>query len=336
MLISLALVAVFSGCGGPAEPQASTRDSAQNAAQPPNVVFILIDTLRADHMSLYGYERPTTPFLEELAEQSLVFTRARAQAGCTFPSVNSLLTSRYPFAFYSSSGTMAIPEHLPVLPELLRTAGYSTAAVSSSPIVRKTPSDQNPDAGFDRGFDVFDEACLWDDAECVNTRTLRALDRLTPPFFAYLHYMDPHDPYRPPTNWQQTFTQPYDAHTFIADGDPNPIARMLYDNGPQLDLTDRDMQHLIDLYDEEIRFTDARLRDLLAELARTGKLDNTIVVITADHGEEFLEHDHIKHCRGVWDTLTRVPLIIHGPGIQTAVIDQPVQLVDLRSERAHV
>ncbi len=317
-------VCILTGCAAEAPPAPPAPDT------PPNVIIILIDTLRADHMDLYGYERSTTPFLTELAADSAVFARARAQAGCTYPSVNVMLTSRYPFQFYKRKDEgFGIPDDLPSMPELLRRSGYSTAAVSASPIVRATPSEHNPHGGFGRGFDVFDETCLWREAACVNRQANRVVDELSPPFFLYLHYMDPHDHYRPPDDWRHRFTRPYDGHEFVANGEINPIASMLYDDGPEVAIGDRDIEHLRDLYDEEIAYLDSQLRAFFEDLEAGGHLENTIVVVTADHGEEFLEHGHVGHCRGVWDTLTWVPLIVRGPGIEPATFDQAVQHVDL-------
>jgi len=294
------------------------------------VIFVLVDTLRADHTSLHGYSRPTTPFMEQLAAEGVVFEHARSQAGCTCPSVNSILTSRYPFDFYRRGPSdMGIPGDVPSIAEILKAHGYSTAAVSASPIVRATPSEQNPSAGFGRGFDVFDENCLWDSAECVNQRAQEILESLEEPFFLYLHYMDPHDPYRPPVN-RRRFAGAYEGFDFIAAGDPNPISEMLYDDGPEIGFDDADIQHLVDLYDDEIFYFDDRLGEFVEFLRGTGILDDSLFILTADHGEEFLEHGHVKHCRGVWDTLTRVPLLIRFPGGWGAqLVDAPVQLVDL-------
>ena len=314
---------MLTACAGPAS-------SPPHDQGPPNVIFILIDTLRADHMSLYGYERPTTPFLDELAGRSAVFGRARSQAACTYPSVNVILTSRYAYNFYKRpGGHMGIPDDLVPMPQLFRAAGYATAAVSASPIVRATPSEHNPEGGFDRGFDTFDESCLWREAACVNDRGLAVVDSTAKPYFLYLHYMDPHGHYQPPASWHLRFAQPYNGLDFIAKGDANPIAEMLYDNGPKVDFTDHDIQHLRDLYDDEIAYLDTELRSFFAALEAAGRLDNTIVVITADHGEEFLEHGHVGHCRGVWDTLTWVPLMIAGPGITPGRYPHAVQHVDL-------
>ena len=300
-------------------------------AKPSNVILVLVDTLRADHMSLYGYERPTTPFIDELAAEGVVFDRARSQAGCTYPSVNSMLTSRYPFDFYARGpGDMGIPEEYPSLAEILEERGFETVAISASPIVRVTPSSHNPTGGFGRGFDVFDEQCLWKPAECVNEKALELLATVREPFFLYLHYMDPHDRYRPPATHERRFAGAYDGLDFIADGNPNPISDMLYDDGPTIDYTDRDIQHLVDLYDEEILYFDGELRALVAALRQSGVLERSLLVLTSDHGEEFLEHGHVKHCRGVWDTLTRVPLLLRTPGSPARMrISTPVQLVDI-------
>ncbi|HZI63486.1 MAG TPA: sulfatase-like hydrolase/transferase, partial [Thermoanaerobaculia bacterium] len=200
------------------------------ACSPPprNVVLVLVDTLRADHVGAYGYGRPTTPNFDAFAAQGILFERAWSQAACTFPSVNSLLTSRYPARFLGQpGGAMGIPPEQPALPEILGRAGYATAAVSASPIVRRTPTRFNPGGGFGRGFERFDESCLWRDASCVTARARAELGQLRPPFFLYLHYMDPHGPYQPPAGAPRRFAGKCAGPDFICRGDPNPIARML-------------------------------------------------------------------------------------------------------------
>ena len=291
----------------------------------------MVDTLRADHMSTYGYERETTPFIDGLASESVVFERARSQAACTFPSVNSLLTSRYAFDFYRQEAReMGIPEEYPTLAELLAAGGYQTVAISASPIVRATGSDENPNGGFGRGFQTFDETCLWNTAECVNRVARELVDDLQEPFFLYLHYMDPHGHYAPPESYQRRFAGPYEGHDFIAVGDHNPIGDMLYADGPELEITERDIQHLVDLYDDEIRYFDGQLQALLNPWIESDLLDRSLLVITSDHGEEFMEHGQVGHCRGVWDTLTRVPLIMRIPEVAGGHrIESAVQLIDV-------
>jgi len=262
-----------------------------DAPAPPNVIIVLVDTLRADHMSLYGYERATTPFIDKFAADAIVFEHARSQANCTFPSVNSLLTSRYPGIFIrQEKGQLGIPEDIPSIAEILSAVGYNTIAVSASPIVRATPNRYNPNGGFDRGFDTFVEGCVWRHGACVNKKVFDQLDLAKSPFFMYVHYMEPHGPYLPPENYSRRFAGDYKGHDFIATGDPNPIAKMLYNDGPELDITDGDIQHLVDLYDDEIRYFDRVFRRLVQNLEERGLLDHTLIVFAADHGEEFMEH----------------------------------------------
>lgn len=295
-----------------------------------NVVFILVDTLRADHLGAYGYERSTSPFFDELAASSILFENTRSQASCTFPSVNSILTSRSTFEFLGEETRPGIPDGIPALPEILKGHGYTTLAVSASPIVRATPSNHNPVGGFGRGFDVFDEHCQWDRSVCVTARGLMLIDEAKDPFFLYLHYMDPHDPFSPLPEMEGRFTKPYAGpHEFIAKGDPNPIAPLIREKRVEEEISDQDIQHLVDLYDEEILSFDAGLRELFDGLEERGLLDETLVVIASDHGEAFLEHGQIKHCYTVYDNETRVPLLLRSPRLGARRVDTWVQNLDI-------
>jgi len=297
----------------------------------PNVILLLVDTLRADHLSCYGWSRATSPMVDAFAADSVLFERARSQAACTFPSVNSMLTSRYGSLFmFQPNHFMGIPANVPALPQVLRSNGYATAAFSASPIVRATPSSENPDAGFGRGFDVFDEACLFLDAGCLRSRAVRWVDGIEPPFFLYMHFMETHDPYAPPGNHTRRFAGEFDGADHIGKGDPNPIADMVYNDGPQVAVSDRDLRHLLDLYDEEIAYFDEQFKLLMDELSLLGVLDNSLVILTSDHGEEFMEHgNHIKHCRVLYDTSTRVPIIMRIPDVPGRRVDTAVGNVDI-------
>jgi len=295
-----------------------------------NVIIVLVDTLRADHMSTYGYERPTSPFIDEFAAGAVVFEHARSQSSCTFPSVNSLMTSRYPDVFArQGKNQFGIPAEYPAIAEVLDDLGYYTVAVSQSPVVRNTPSKHNPNGGYGRGFDRFVEGCVWRHGACLNNKIFKELKLVERPFFLYLHYMEPHAPYFHPPRHRLRFTGEYEGFDFIRDGNPKPIGKMIYDDGPEYEITDRDIQHLADLYDDEIRYFDYVFRSLLEELEAQGLLEETMIVFASDHGEEFLEHGHISHCRGVWDTVTHVPLILKIPGVDGGRIDTAVENLDI-------
>lgn len=322
-VLYVVLVLWLLGCGvapAPDPPETVVR----------NVIIVLVDTLRADHLSGYGYHRETSPFIDEFASHSVVFERARSQSSCTFPSVNSLMTSRYPDVFArQGKDQFGIPEQYPAIAEILDDLGYSTVAVSQSPVVRKNPSKHNPNGGFDRGFDRFVEGCVWKHGRCLNHRIFSELENVQPPFFLYLHYMEPHAPYYHPPDHQLKFTGDYEGFDFISDGNPKPIGKMIYDGGPSYEIRERDIQHLVDLYDDEILYFDGIFRQLLERLESLGLLEETMIVFASDHGEEFLEHDHISHCRGVWDTVTHVPLIFKIPGVDGQRIDSAVQNLDI-------
>ena len=302
---------------------------------------MVVDTLRADRMSLYGYGRPTTPHLEALARESVLFTNARSQAGCTFPSVNSLLTSRYPALFLRPGAALGIPETVRSLPELLREHGYSTAAVSASAIVRNTPSKMNRTGGFGRGFDVFDESCSLQPARCVNERALALLQDVRRPWFLYLHYMEPHAPYRPPAGHPRRIA-PSSAQAraqgvqgWARHGEAWPVARRLYYGSPRYQLTPQNMGHLSALYDEEIAYFDQQLADLLGALRERGLLDRTLFVMAADHGEELYEHGHFGHCRSLaYETVLKTPLLLRlpedaGPDLKGLRRDALVENLDI-------
>ncbi len=288
-----------------------------------NVLFIVVDTLRADRLSLYGYGRPTSPNLEAFAREAVVFTNARSPAGCTFPSTNSLLTAREPSVFLlQPGGTMAIPVAVRSLPEILRAHGYSTAAVSASPIARATPSFVNPTGGFGRGFQSFDEACLDKHARCLNEKAAGLLQTLPQPWLLYLHYMEPHAPYRPPADFPRRFTpapdrpRPRGVHPWAWRGENWPVMRRIYNGETEHDFTPQDLAHLAALYDEEIAYLDAQIAELVALLRERRLLDQTLIVIAADHGEEQYEHGGYGHCRSLAsETILRTPLVMRIPGV---------------------
>ena len=312
--VALLLVSL-GGCSGE-EPQ---------PPRPKNVLLLMIDTLRADHLGAYGYHRDTSPVLDQLAAEGVLFEDVTSAAPTTFPSINSLFTSRTPDLFYRTSAEdLGIPEELTTLAESLRAAGLQTAAISPSPVVRQAPSYFNPYGGFGQGFDRFDESCGYKEQHvpsyttpCVNEKAMEILEELTAegnPFFFYVHYLDPHDPYVPPEE-DRLFSAEYESKLpFINEGRTYPLTRALFGTADPVEFTERDIQHMIDLYDDEIRGVDAAVGELLARLDSLEGLDDTLVVVIADHGESFLERPTAwQHGRSVYQSELHVPLMFRWP-----------------------
>jgi arylsulfatase A-like enzyme len=321
--LAAALAATLAACAPPAE----------TGPRRWNVVVVLLDTLRADHLGVHGYGRDTSPNLDAFAAGNVLFTHNWSQASCTWPSVNSLLTSRWPQRFWGRKwGLMGIPEGIPSLAEILTAHGWASVAVSASPIVRENPSWANKEGGFERGFAVFHEQCsAAADAACINAQAFGHMGLLRRPFFLYLHYMETHNPYQPPPDWPRRFAGAYQGDKWwVRDGNVGPVARMLYHDGPPVEVSADELAHMIALYDDELAYFDHRFGELLAELRRLGLEDDTLVVFLSDHGESFLEHDDFTHCRSVWESEVRVPLILRVPGVAGPVrIEQPVANLDV-------
>jgi len=307
-LCRLSLTVLLGACGAP-DPEPSV---------PPNVIVVVVDTLRAENLGAYGHNRPTSPNFDRLAKESYLFEEARAQAPCTFPSANTILTGMAADRFLGQpEQRIGVPRKIPSLAERLRDLGYATVAVSASPIVRATPSDFNPRGGFGRGFDVFDERCEWHGGDCINRKTVGYLDILREPFFLYLHYLDPHDPFNPPQRWKRRFAgEGAGLPEWARQGDPKPVAQMLRED-PDAVIDADTLAHLRNLYDEEIAFFDAQLGAMIATLRDRGLLDRSLLWVAADHGEEFLEHGRVKHCNFLFDTEIKTPLLLRLPGQTT-------------------
>lgn len=292
-----------------------------DSERPWNVVVVLVDTLRADRMSLYGYERETTPVLDRL--DATVFENVTSQAACTFPSVNSILTSRHPFQFLGRARTdlptrrdMSMRPEIPTLGEMLQARGYATAAVSASPIVRNRPTETNRGGGFAQGFDEFHEDCFEQDAACINRAAFKILDRTDKPSFLYLHYMEPHNPYQPPATHPRRFATFESDRWFIRDGELRPIARWMK-GLLELEMRGQDWANLWSLYDEEILYFDSQFEVLIEGLRKRRLLDRTILVLLSDHGEELYDHGHISHCGDLaYQSVIGTPLVVRIPGIE--------------------
>jgi len=285
-----------------------------------NVLMIVVDTLRRDHLSCYGYERETSPNIDRLAAGGTRYDRASSQAPWTTASIGSLMTSRYPSELGIKSDRSVLHDDHLLLAEMLRAAGYRTAAAISHNFCS---SKWN----FDQGFESFDESNVLGHQELsspgVTARGIELLEELqSEPFFLWLHYFDPH------------FA--YNEHTEHAFGDPETYGERVTAGMPFSKLTklrktlsQEELQQIRDYYDSEIRYTDRYIGQVLDKLAELELDENTLVVLTADHGEEFLDHDRLGHAKTLYREVIGVPLIIRAPGRAPSVVDDPVGLVDV-------
>jgi arylsulfatase A-like enzyme len=264
------------------------------------VVLVSIDTLRRDHVGAYGYGRPTTPRLDALAAQGVVCQDAVSVSSWTLPAHLSMLTSVDPGAHGGVDMDHAFNRRVPTLTALLRQAGFATQAITSHLYVSAV-------YGLDDGFDHLD---FHQDRKAtdVANRAMDILDRFGDrPFFLLLHFYDPHWHYDPPEGPRKLFAAPY-AGTIT--GRLKDFSRRTRKNTSEADLA-----HLRDLYDGEIRYVDDELGRVLDHLRARGLDRGTLVVVTSDHGEEFLEHGSWEHQKTLYEEVVRIPLMLAGPGV---------------------
>lgn len=301
-----------------------------SAATPPNIILIIIDTLRSDHLGCYGYRRSTSPAMDAVAAEGVRFDQAISAASWTTPAVMSMFTSLPPSLHQTVSGSTMLPEGMTTLAAELKKGGYQTAAIVVNPCTSRK-------YGFNRGFDLYDDnsiqlAAGLGDLDLNNNsvsdkvtqyavKWLKSDRRPDRPFFLHVFYFDPHYDYMPPSPYDGMFTDP----DYYGGQDGSKITTL--EGKP---LTKADKEQIIGLYDGEIRFTDDQIKALIDTLRNMNLLTNTLLVITGDHGEEFWDHDSVAHGHTLYDELLRVPLIIDWPKeIKPQVVAKQVSLIDL-------
>ncbi len=353
---ALASAVALSSRGLPAVPEASVLPAAGR----PNIVLVVLDTVRADHLSLYGYGRRTTPFLESLAREATLYTEAVAPSNFTLPSHASIFTGLYP----RSHGAVIFPPGTPnfqilereyeTLAEILRSRGYRTVASSANAVF------VNADYGLAQGFEAFANLRPVHLLPARRGGTLRSgIRRLLTPFFAtqpideayrnaaaitddalvllgkaaasghpvflFLNCMDAHEPYVVP--------HPYDTAF------PGRNPRLTYDDyrrtmrevvSRRRPITENERSHYISQYDGAIAYLDAQLERLVDGLKSAGLWENTMLIVTSDHGEAFGEHQFVGHSASLYQDQVFIPLFIRYPGQRSArTVRFPVSLVDL-------
>ena len=294
-----------------------------------NIVLITIDALRADHLSCYGYERNTSPTIDRISEKGIIFKNAIAPSSWTAPSMASLHTSLYPINHgvihgigYKKNKTVHVQEvfsdELTTLAEILKTRGYTTFGVASNLHLSEK-------FGFARGFDYF--KCLsFLPARPVNKTIYSWEDKIkkSDKFFLWVHYFDPHDPYSSRSPWIEKYIPEKSVDKLNLSLKTVPALSKLitkFKKDPQI------LSNLIALYDSEINFVDSYIGQLIHKF----ELDkNTLIIITADHGEEFLDHGYFGHGHNLYQETIHIPLIIKLPdGTKKETINNHVNLIDV-------
>lgn len=272
-------------------------------ASPPNVVLLSVDTLRADYLGVYGCPVDASPHIDRFAAESLVFTDCVCEVPLTGPSMGSMLTSLYPRLTGTTRNGLRMPSHVPTVAEQFQAAGYHTFCVQSNWTLKAGLS------GMDRGFDIYDDDFhkkrwgfikperLADEVARIAMDLLAARDP-DKPFFAWIHFTDPHAPYN-----------------FRRDFNPAMRPRFFMPNAHKVRFK----------YASEVAYTDHYIGQLLAALPEGG----TRVVFVADHGESLYEHDYLGHGRRVHQTGMRIPLMIHGKGVAPGRTSEPARGIDI-------
>ena len=288
-----------------------------------NVLLISLDTLRADHLSCYGYKRATSPRIDQVAQEGVRFENFVAASNWTVPSHMSIFTSLYPSWHGVENGSRSLGKGVPTLAQVLAKQGYTTAAFVTGPTLSHR-------FGFQRGFQLYDdftatlmcETNLFEDHPAdsrgimdvptdriiTNLATLWLKQHGQEKFFLFLHYWDCHADYIPPAPYDRLFDPGY-------KGREN--GRDITEREPQIEsgIAPRDLAHLMALYDGEIAHTDDHVGQVLQLLRDMGLAKKTLLIIVSDHGEGFMEHGKVFHGNSLFEELIHVPLILRLPGV---------------------
>lgn len=289
--------------------------SSTKRETPPNVIVLMLDTIRADHVGAYGYQRETSPALNEFAKESVVYKHAYSTTPWTPVAVASIFTGLYGSTHgmvpvnsreLAAKESIVLRDNLDTLAERLKREGYQTLGVTPNPWTTET-------FNFDQGFDLlqFKERAR---ADLITNSAIKMIDKsaATPdkPLFLYVHYLDAHDPYDPPKPYSEMFTGTAPGVTFPYE--------------PK-------MVNFINQYDGEIRYMDDHLSRLFAKLKSSGLYDNSLIIVVADHGEQFKEHGRHRHGFQLYDEEVHVPLMVRYPhgNLSGSAIEDSVSLIDI-------
>lgn len=300
-----------------------------------NVILITISTIRAGHVGCFGYQRDTTPNFDKFGKSNILFLNAFATSSWAMPTHGSIFTSLFPSVHGATGINKKLVDKFDTLAEVLRANGYYCAGFCCNPRLSAS-------SGFAQGFDIYDDysvetilnslALEGSDGidinkqrtnDLINDAAVRWLQNNThKPFFMFLHYYDNHWDYLPPEPYDKLYGGDYQGAIDGTDIAKEP----LFSNPPGED----DIEHIIALYDGEVRQTDDDLAEMLSFLEKKGLMANSIVIVMGDHGEQFYEHGHTSH-HGTYDELIHVPLAISTPAmlVRGHVVGSLVSQVDI-------
>lgn len=291
----------------------------------PNLILISVDTLRADHLGCYGYQRETSPHMDELAREGARFVRALSPSPWTLPAHVTMFTGQETSVHNVRSSSNALDENAVTLTEMLHDSGYATFGIGSSPYLKGR-------FGYAQGFDVYDDKLgqisykkshYQVTAKKAVNKALKAIkQRRDKRWFVFIHFWDVHYDYIPPKPYDRMFAGDYDGDFPMHKWEGNKKFRVGMDEA--------DFNYVISQYDGEIAWVDSQIGRLIKYLKKWELYDKTAIVITSDHGEEFLDHGQKGHGHTLFDELIRVPLIVKAPKVDPGLeIECPVSLVDL-------
>lgn len=284
----------------------------------PNVLLIVADALRADHLGCYGYGRPISPCIDKFAAESLVFEEAWSNSPWTKPSMGTVFTSLFPHEHQAFYWTDDLPDECLTLAEVFRNRNYATFVMQTNPSISEKHN-------FKQGFQYYQER-IQEKGEIVTSAFLSWLKKhRKKPFLAYLHYMDTHVPYDAPQEFSQIFGLEEDSTL-------NPGQFKTFDIRVlgEIGLSPEDKHRLVNLYDGAVKYFDNNFETIVDNLKKLRISNKTIIILTSDHGEEFWEHDGFAHGHSLYNELLRVPLIIGFPShLPAKRIKSRVQLLDL-------
>lgn len=291
----------------------------------PNIILVVIDSLRPDHLSYFGYRRATSPYIDELCRKGIIFSNVIAQSSQTGPAIASLWTGLFPYRHgiqlysYNQSydplkkdASPFLSNSFKTMAEYLRENGYSTMAFIANPWLQ-------PDFGFAQGFDLY-MPILSNNGEFLIEEFKKVMEEVNPlffePFFAYIHVMDTHAPYINPSGPKNIFVK--------FRGEP------VYGMGFKDEITNNDLAYAIGLYDEQIRYVDGLICQLLNFIKEKAFRNETVFILMPDHGEEFFEHFGLGHGMTLYNEVINIFLLLYSPALfPPKRIEDRIQAVDL-------